>query len=335
MIEYIKEKLLNNIEYLKELLEYYGYCNISVHRNYISFGRDEVSSPKSIVIKTENNKYLYVTDYARNLSCDIFKFIILQKNVEFKDIIGAAKRIIGIDDFYEIETKSTKAFGGFYNKIKTRHEIKLKIYNESILNKYVYSPNKRFLDDGISLQTQKDFFIGYDVENQAISIPIWNEIGELIGVKERINKDPEDGEQKYFYDIPCNMSFTLYGYYQNYQYLESAETIYIFESEKAVMQCYSMGIRNTVALGSSSVSKRQCQLLLNLDPKNIVFMHDKGLDFKVIERNLIFIKSYSIMREINLKYWIPNEDIPDKASASDLGKEKFDEIIKNQIVKYE
>ena len=59
MLEDIKMELLNHPDKIKTVLEHFGYCNIVIRSKYMSFGRDEESSKKSIVIKLENNTYLY------------------------------------------------------------------------------------------------------------------------------------------------------------------------------------------------------------------------------------------------------------------------------------
>jgi len=152
-----------------------------------------------------------------------------------------------------------------------------------------------------------------------------------MGVKARVNHKVNDDEQKYYYLIPCPMSQTLYGYSQNYNYL-SEKDVYIFESEKSVMQCHSYGIRNSVALGSSSLSVTQIKMLLELQPKKIVFMHDKGLDFDVIKKNILLLSKFIRMFEVEIGYWdFTNEDIPNKASLSDLGKERYIYGINNEI----
>ena len=62
MLEDIKKELLNHPDKLKDVLEHFGYCNIIIREKYMQFGRDEVSSKKSIVIKLKENKFLYVHD---------------------------------------------------------------------------------------------------------------------------------------------------------------------------------------------------------------------------------------------------------------------------------
>lgn len=330
MLKEIKKELLDNPEKLEELLEYFNFYNIHIHQSYISFGRAIDSSKKSIAIRLEKNDYLYVSDYARNISQDLFTYISEQRLVDFKDIISIVRKILKIDDF-SIFREPQGIFGGFYEKIRKKNEYTCRTYDESILNKYVALANMRFIRDNITIDAQQFFNIRYDVESQGIVIPIYNQVGELMGVKVRCNYDVRDGEMKYYYLIPCQMSQTLYGYSQNYNYLVN-NVIYIFESEKSVMQCYSYGIRNCVALGSGSISRKQVQMLLELNPKKIIFMHDVGFDLENILRNINIVKSYSRFSEVELGYWDYFDRLyDDKVSASDLGKKELLRIMDSEI----
>ena len=330
MLKEIKKELLDNPEKLEELLEHFNFYNVHIHQSYISFGRAQDTSKKSIVIRLEKNDYLYVTDYARNISKDLFTYISEQRLVDFKDIITVVRSILGIDDF-SLFNESRGIFGGFYEKIRKRNEYSLRTYDESVLDKYIPLANKRFIKDNISIIAQQFFGIRYDVESQGIVIPIHNQIGELIGAKVRCNYEVQDGEMKYYYLIPCQMSQTLYGYSQNYNYLVN-NVIYIFESEKAVMQCFSYGIRNCVALGSGSISRKQVRMLLELNPKKIIFMHDVGYDLENILRNINMVKNYSKFSEVELGYWDFFDRLYDnKVSASDLGKKELLRIMDTEI----
>ena len=330
MLKEIKKELLDNPEKLEELLEYFNFYNIHIHQSYISFGRAIDSSKKSIAIRLEKNDYLYVSDYARNINQDLFTYISEQRLVDFKDIISVVRKILKIDDF-SIFREPQGIFGGFYEKIRKKNEYTCRTYDESILNKYVALANMRFIRDNITIDAQQFFNIRYDVGSQGIVIPIYNQVGELMGVKVRCNYDVGDGEMKYYYLIPCQMSQTLYGYSQNYNYLVN-NVIYIFESEKSVMQCYSYGIRNCVALGSGSISRKQVQMLFELNPQKIIFMHDVGFDLENILRNINIVKSYSRFSEVELGYWDYFDRLyDDKVSASDLGKKELLRIIDNEI----
>ena len=330
MLKEIKKELLDNPEKLKELLEYFNFYNVHIHQSYISFGRAQDTSKKSIVVRLEKNDYLYVTDYARNISKDLFSYISEQRLVDFKDIIGVVRNILGVDDF-SLFNESRGIFGGFYEKIRKRSEYSVRTYDESILDKYIPLANKRFIDDNISIAAQQFFGIRYDVESQGIVIPIHNQIGELIGAKVRCNYEVQDGEMKYYYLIPCQASQTLYGYSQNYNYLTN-NIIYIYEAEKSIMQCFSYGIRNCVALGSGSISRKQVRMLLELNPKKIIFMHDVGYDLENILRNINMVKNYSRFSEVELGYWDFFDRLYDnKVSASDLGKKELLRIMDTEI----
>lgn len=330
MLADIKKELINHPDKLKDVLEHFGYCNIVIRPKYISFGRDEKSSTKSIVINLENNEYLYTIDYARNIRKDIFSYIIEQRKVEFIDVLNEVRHALGITDYYDF-FDNKGIFGGFYEKIRKRRTNKVNTYDDSILDCYVNCGNTRFLADNISLLSQKFFNIKYDVESQGIVIPIRNQFGQLMGVKERFNYDVPDGEMKYFYAVPCSMSQTLFGYSQNYEFLVD-NTIYIFEAEKSCMQCYSYGIRNCVSLGSGSISIQQVKMLLELNPKRIIFLHDVGYGLENIMRNIDMVKNYSRFTEVELGYWSYfGRGYENKVSPSDLGKECLENILQNEI----
>lgn len=332
MLEEIKKELIDNPQALKEILEHFEYNNIIVREKYIQFGRDEFSSKKSIVIKLINNKYLYVHDYPRNIQQDFFTYIINQRHVEFIDILNVVKSTLHIIDYYDFFNKGNNSiFGGFYKNIRSKSSYKINVYGDEILNKYQNHGNLRFLQDNISLEAQKYFGIRYDIESQGIVIPVRDQVGQLMGVKIRCNWDVKDGEQKYFYIVPCAMSMTLYGYSQNYEYLVE-NTIYIFEAEKSVLQCYSYGIRNCVALGSGTISKKQIEMILELNPKKIIFCHDVGFELENIMRNINMLNSYSRFAELEIGYWnYFNRGYSNKISPSDLGGSKLKYILNNEI----
>jgi hypothetical protein len=331
MLEDIKKELLSNPDKLKDVLEHYNYCNIVIRNTYMSFGRNEHSSKKSIVIRLENNCYLYVNDYARNINKDLFSYIIEQRKVTFSDVLNTVKIVLGITDYYDFFDSKRYVFGGFYEKIRKKNTSKVRVYDESVLKCYKRCGNKRFMKDHISLASQKHFNIRYDVESQSIVIPIYDQVGQLMGAKARCNWEVEDGELKYFYLIPCLMSQTLYAYSQNYNYLVN-NTIYVFEAEKSPLQCYSYGIRNCVALGSGSISQKQVQMLLELNPKKIIFMHDTGYKMESVMRNIEMVKNYSRFSEIEVGYWDWTKgNYQDKVSPSDMGESTLKYILEHEI----
>ena len=330
MLTKIKQLILENPKNITEILEYYHFAHITIHTKEIRCGIGENYNQNSICIKLQNNPNLFVKDYGRNLSCDLFTYIIKVRKTSFTDVLNVVKQTLNLTDFYSYDKASV--FGGFYDRIKKQeNNLYVKTYDLSILVQYEERANKRFIKDGIDIQTQNKFNIRYDIESQRIIIPIYDIYGNLIGVKGRANWEISKDDNKYMYLVSCAMSQTLYGYHLNYQYLYG-NVIYVFEAEKSVMQACTFGVYNCVSIGGNSLSVQQCKLLLELDPKSIVFMLDKGLNEEVLQRNIKILSAFCRMRDVVIQYWDASDiAIPNKSSPTDLGGKRFDEIICTQL----
>lgn len=333
MLAEIKAELLKNTDAIVTLLESFDFAHIKPSRKEIRLARDERGG-QNISIKLENNENIFVSDFARGVSKDIFSYIVLEKDVTFRDVIQQTKKILGLGDDWRPKQKRS-LFGGIYDNVSSQNrDIKLKVYNESVLDKYERCGNLRFLRDGISLNAQKFWDIRFSADDNRIIIPIRNEYSEVCGAKGRLNGEAEEDNPKYMYTIPVAMSQVLYGYSENYQYLYGNDII-VVESEKSVMQAWDFGVRNIVALGSNSLSEKQTKLLLQLQPKRIIIAMDEGLAFEQTKRNADMIKNFCGMLAPEIWYWDADQDldIGSKCSLTDMGKEKFEEIIKEQLVR--
>lgn len=343
MLKDLKKGLLKSPQSIINILEQYEFSKIHIQNNEIRFAIAEGHNSSAIRIKLTDNDNLYVDDFVRNVCnyygsrCDLISYIIKTKNTDFVTVLSSIKNELGITGFYDFHTKQS-VFGGFYDRIKKNQvNLNVKTYKEKILNEYLNVYSERFAEDRITFETQDKFQIGYDIDSQRITIPIRNAYGELIGIKGRATWNITEDECKYLYIVPCPMSSTLFGYCQNYEFLNQADEIYIGESEKFVMQCYSYGIRNCVSLGSNSLSTTQAQLLVELNPKKIVFMLDKGLDFANTKANVERLKLFTRMFDIEIYWWDwqINTNLPDKASPSDYGKRVFIDIVENELKEVE
>jgi DNA primase len=329
----IKEMLVENPEKLTELLSDFGFEHINHRGNEIRFARDWQGG-SNISIRLKNNQYCVVFDWSRGVTTDIISYIIQEKNADFREVLQATKRILGLGNDWRPQQRKP-LFGGIYNNITCqKRDIQLKTYNDNILGQYEKCGNLRFLRDGISLDAQKFWDVRFSVEDNRIIIPIRNEYSDLVGAKGRLNGDADEENPKYLYTIPVAMSQLLYGYSENYQYLYGNDVILV-ESEKSVMQAWDFGVRNIVALGSHSLSEKQTKLLLQLQPKKIIIAMDEGLEFEHTKRNADMIKNFGGMLTPEIWYWdsTMDLDIDSKSSPTDSGKEKFEEIMEEQLVR--
>lgn len=333
MLSEIKEELLKNPDAIIELLEYFDFAHIKPSTREIRFARDEQGG-LNISIRLENNEYLVINDYSRGVRLDIFSYIAQEKNVTFREVLHKVKQILGLSNYWRPQPKH-QLFGGIYTNLnRPNRGIELKIYNDDTLDQYKKNGNLMFLRDGISLEAQKFWDIRFSVIDNRIIIPIRNEFGTLVGAKGRLNGIPEENEPKYIYTIPVASSQLLYGYSENYQYLYGNEII-VAESEKSVMQAWDFGVRNIVGLGSNNLSEKQTMLLLQLQPKRIIIAMDEGLPFEQTKKNADIIKNFSTILMPEIWYWDSDQDldINPKSSITDMGKEKFEEIINEQLIR--
>lgn len=331
MLKEIKKELLSTPQHIVDILDTYEFYKVHIKGNEIRCGLAEGHNPTAIRIKIVNNDNLYVSDYTRGLSKDLISYIITVKNTDFASVMSVIKAQLGIDDFYNFNTRRS-VFGGFYDRIKNRSSnLYVRTYNKSVLTQFKSVYTTRMTKDNIGFSAQDYFNLGYDVESQRITIPIYNAFGEIIGVKGRTDFD-SDVEPKYLYLIPCAMSTTLYGYSHNYEHLQDND-ILVFEAEKSCMQCYTYGIRNCVAVGSNSLSPAQCKLLMGLNPKRIIFMFDKDLPYENTIRNVKMLKNYTRMSDVSVCWWdwSKNTTIGEKQSPSDCGADTLKKILENEI----
>lgn len=336
MINEILQKLNENPDAIVELLEYYECGKIKVNARDIRFSRDDrPESGLNISIRLIDNDACFVKDFAHNEANNIISWLIKNKNTDFKSVLTIIKRILHLSDDWRPQNKRA-IFGGVYEKITHRIDSPPKTYDESILDDYLKLPNERFQRDNISLETQMQFGIGYDVETDRITLPIRDQHGSLMGIKGRRNYETDNvDDPKYLYIIPCQMSKTLFGYSNNYSEMYG-KTVLVFESEKSVLQCASYGYHNAVALGSNSLSEYQAKMILSLNPQRVIFMLDNDLPIENTKRDIEVLRNVSAMRDFQISYfdWTECLDLPEKSSPSDEGKEVLEDILAENIKDY-
>ena len=167
MIQELKKQLLENPENICTLLEEFDFSHITLKRNEIRFARNSDGGP-NIRIRL-NDEYLNVTDYVNSIHTDIISYIIKEKHTDFRSVLSAIKRILNLSDDWRPQNRRL-IFGGVYEHIIHRADSPPKTYDESILDDYLKVPNVRFQRDHISLETQMEFGISYDVNTDRIVI---------------------------------------------------------------------------------------------------------------------------------------------------------------------
>ena len=196
MLEEVKSKLLESPESIQHILETFGFDKVRIRRNEIRCAFEHGGNPTAVVIRLYDNEDLFVTDYKNGIAYDLITYLVKAKNIKFKDVLDVIKQEIGIVSLYNYKRK-VGLFGGLYDNIKRRKdEVDVKIYPEEVLQEYENIPNLLWLNDGISLKTQRKWNVGYDVESQRITLPIRTPTGEIMAIKGRANFELSEFEPK-------------------------------------------------------------------------------------------------------------------------------------------
>lgn len=280
-IKQLKNFLYENPEKLQFVLEESGFHHIKKHSgsgdSYFTMSNVDGDNPSAITIYISPS--LLTIDYTREISPD-------KNSADLIDLICYAR---GENLFENLKWISEKSGIGYYHKfdddmpqsLKILKQIKdllnkqaetneeddtpIKPISENILSYYFPYSNQTFLDDGISISTQREFEIGYDINTNYITIPVRDEVGVLVGVKGRFfEKEVPEGKLKYFYLEQCPRHKILYGYNFSKEYIKEKKQVLVHEAEKSVLQAWSYGYKNSVATMGKKISSGQIDKLNRL-----------------------------------------------------------------------
>ncbi len=281
----LKEKIINDNK-IEHVLESLGMHHIRTdNEKYITCGMPDGKRPNSTVIYKDN---LHVDAYTRNIvdsygASDIISLVSFINGSYITESIKWLCDTCGYDYYGKDEEISALASWvknmWKQSKINNNEENeKLKPIDENILKYYGHYVNDMFLNDGISYNTQIEFELGFDLFHHMITIPIRDELNFLVGIKGRLFKEKiEEYESKYFYIEPCAKSKILFGLHKTKPFIKEKNEVIVVESEKAVMQLWSKGIKNAVAIGGHILSSTQVKKLTYLNVP-IVLAFDEGAE---------------------------------------------------------
>lgn len=335
-VKELKNYIYEN-RYVEQILESIGCHHIKYHASNSYWTCANATGDNNGAVVLYNNEYLMCLNYTRqmiktNRQTDIIDLVCYTKDLTFPKGLQFICDEIGMSYYHDFEEdipesfKILKMIEDMNSNSLEEKERPLKPISESILSYYKPYVNDLFYKDGIDYQTQKEFGIGYDEETNRITIPIYSVINDLVGVKGRLLKETINEEDtKYLYIEKCNKSQILFGLNKTINYIKKEDKVYVFESEKAVLQCWSQGIRNTCATGGKQISKFQIDILTRVASK-IIFCYDKDvLQSELEEIADRFIDSVDIYAIID-----KNNILTDKESPSDKSW-KLNRLIQNNV----
>ena len=318
------------------ILEDLGCSNIVLHGGYYTCSNPDGNNKSAVTIYV--NDSLTVVNYTRCIAknkrtTDLFDLVSFYKDCSFPEALKYVHNLLGLDYYQEREEPcESLQILRMLTDMASNDNVEednqsLQPISEKVLSYYLSYGNKMFESDGISLEVQQEFMIGYDPQSNRITIPLLTPAGDLCGIKGRLFGEADEYNPKYLYIEKTVKSKLLYGLYENREYIKNSNYIFIFEAEKSVLQCASNGIRNCVALGGKSISKTQVELVVRTGCTPIIAL-DKGISLEEIKN-----VAASFPESIPVGYIFDNDNVlEDKQSPSD-NFQSWQHLVKNNIYK--
>jgi hypothetical protein len=225
---------------------------------------------------------------------------------------------------------------------QAKKEIQLPEFNCGVLDTFIKRYPPEWLCDGISKAAMDKFNIKYSISQNKIIIPHLDADGRLIGIRGRaLNEWEIENVGKYmpvkleqtWYKHPLSMN--LYGLYENKENIKKNKIVYVFESEKAVLQFESFNMPHcAVAVCGSQFNKYQLNILLkHCMPNEIVICFDKEEkegETKYFDKLYALCKKYNQYCQFSFIYdrlGLLNM----KDSPSDHGEETFKQLLRKRV----
>ena len=334
--EYIYEN--NKIEYV---LEQIGCHSIKYHRNkdYYSCGNFDGDNPGAVNIK--NNQYLNVTNWSRpnefEGSSDIFDLVQYNKQCSFIESVKYLHDIFGIEytKHYKQNKNQKKKIDPLdifkrIKKVKSKVNVDdIHVLDDEVLDEYIPILHIDWLREGIMPWTLKKFGLAYSYKHKRVVIPLryWLN-GKLLGVNMRttIENYKELGISKYFLTPTYQKSLNLFGLYENYDAIQKAGYVVVYESEKSVLKRDSLCDSTGVALSGKSLSEEQRRILIGLNVE-IVIALDKDVPIEEVRHMCSKFKNIR-----NVSYIFDSWDLlNDKDAPADAKNKVFDFLFKYRV----
>ncbi|KOS61560.1 hypothetical protein FJQ98_15960 [Lysinibacillus agricola] len=280
----LKERIIDD-DKVRLILEELGMHSIESNSRYYSCGMPDGDNQNSTIIYRDN---LNVDAYTRNIkdaygNSDIISLVSYVNEAYFSDSLKWICDVCGYDYYEKQKPKSKLATWArdmmrIKNREKESVDEHLEPIDEEILNYYGLYVTDLFKNDGIGYHTQEEFELGYDIESNMIAMPIRDELGNLVGIKGRLNSEVvKPHENKYIYLHPCAKTKILYGLDKAKHNILKQKEVIVLEAEKSVQQLWDKGVKNAVAIGGHKLSKTQVKKLTLLGVR-IVIAYDKGVE---------------------------------------------------------
>lgn len=330
----------NKIEYI---LDEIGCHSIVYHRNKEFYSCGNYNGDNKGAINVKNNEYLNVVNWTREKdfgdSSDIITLVQYNKNLSLIEAVKYLHKILGLEfEFKKKEDKPKKKNPlNIFTRQLRRNNISrfvnvddIKILEDKLMDDFVPMLHISWLREGITEKTRKKFGLAYSYRYKRVIIPMryWL-TGELLGFNQRTTVENYDefNIKKYFITPTYPKQLNLYGLYENYDSIQKAGYVVIYEAEKSVLKRDSLNDSTGVALSGHTLSDEQVRILWGLNVEIVI-----ALDKDICEEEVWHLCE-KFWRGRKVSYIKDDKEILSaKDSPADASNKNFQYLFDNRIV---
>ena len=340
-INELKEYIYENNK-IQDILEALGCHEIkyNAQREYWSAAQPDGDNPMGVVIR--NNQYLSYRSFSRGVDYedgkDLISLIETIKKLSFVESVKYLHKILELPfEFKKKEEKPKKKYDPlsvFKKVLRCNRRVvdvaDIQILEDKLLNDFVPMLHISWLKQGITERTRKKFGLCYSYRHKRVVIPMkyWA-TGELLGFNQRtvIENYKEFGIKKYFLTPTYPKQLNLYGLYENYDSIQKAGYVVVYEAEKSVLKRDSLNDPTGVALSGHTLSDEQVRILIGLNVE-VVIAFDKDICVNEVRHACEKFKNIRKVSYIRDEWDILNE----KDSPADARNKDYQFLFDNRIV---
>ena len=310
-------------------------------------------SNPSMCVSREKQIY---TCFSCHATGNVYTFLMNYHHMDFKEALRYLGEKVGVDvTGVTVKKKNTK-FDKFYDA----YNFSLKYYQNNLLSQAGVIARKYLATRGINDGIIKEFEIGLsldkkddltklllsknydlttlnniglssdlrDIYNDRIMFPLYDVSGRVVGFSGRIYKD--NGQNKYLNTKETSIfkkGETLYHYHIAKEECRLKKSVIVMEGFMDVIRASTIGIKNTVALMGTALTKEQANLLKRLSNNIILCLDGDGAGVKAT----LSIGNHLLEEGIEVKVVnLPDPDDPDSFILKN-GKTRFINLLDSAI----
>lgn len=321
------EEIISNVDLLEYAKKSYSFTKKS--GSYFTNCPNHVDVTPSLSITPGKNLFHC---FSCGVGGNILNWLMEYENLSFVEALNKAARLANVNISHLRTPSAMRLFSKLKVKEEEKKSVDRKILELSYLDEFSDEFPKEWEDEGISVEIMKKYGIKIDTKSNRIIYPVYDNNGNLIGVKGRTRFDnyKQLGIQKYMNYQKIGTTDFFIGLKENRDAIIQKNEIIIFEGIKSGMKVEAWGYDNWSASETSYLNDEQIKIILQLHIKDVVIAYDNDVPIEKIDECTKMLRKF-----LNVYYVLDKKhllgDRTAKASPVDKGENTWEILYKERV----